>query len=129
MAEKEKERQKATRLQRKEALERQRAEEESERQRQSAQELRIRLAAVQRNLAKERKHKEAVRNLVDQLGDKHQRPQRKCSRPPDVEKAPPITVRIVFFSLLQKNVKLLLSLLFLIPRVSPRHRILSQTGG
>lgn len=112
MAEKEKERRKVTRLQHKEALGRQHAEEESERQRQSAEELRIRLAAqleenkmIKRKLVKERKRKEACRKLVDQLGDIHQRPRRKCSHPPDVAKIPPITVRIVSFSSLQKNEK------------------------
>lgn len=110
MAEKERERRKATRLQHKEALERRRAEEESERQRQSVQELRIKLAAqleenemVKRKLVKERKRKEACKKLVDQLGDIHQRPQRKCSQSPDMEKIPPITLRVVFFSLLHKN--------------------------
>lgn len=60
---------------------------------------------VKRKLVKERKRKEACRKLVDQLGDIHQHPERKCSHSRDVEKIPPVTVIILFFSLLQKNVK------------------------
>lgn len=51
---------------------------------------------VRRRLEKERKSKEACRELVGQLSGQLQRPRRKCAQPSEPEEGPPITVCFQF---------------------------------